>query len=470
MMFRSINKIISACLLVTIMLSACEKTVEIDPPVNEITDEQVFSSDRLAASALAGIYTGMAQSSAQSTIGPVNYSLFADDLTYVGSNTTLFESFGNAYSTISSIQTTVFSEWYTIIYRANAVIEGLQKYQGTSNQVKKQFTAEAKVIRAYCYFNLINSFGDVPLILETNAVVTATQPRETVSNIYTQIIADLTVGKSDLPADYAASSSTRLGVNKFVATALLARVYLFMGNYTEAESNASEVIASSLYSLIPSANMATGVWTKNNAESIWQMSSPLNPVNQYTVEGSNFIPLTATIVPQYNIRASFLQQFESTDLRLRNWTRQYAFGTGTVTLPYKYKYPNNLLAVAAAVVESPTVLRLAEQYLIRAEARARIGTNLQGALSDLNRIRARAQTTLSASATSTALLNETLAEFRKEFFCEQSHRWFNIKRLGQADAILSAIKTGYRPEAKLLPIPTAAIDANPNLTQNPGYQ
>lgn len=225
-MFRPINKIILACLLVTIMLSACEKTIEIDPPVNEITDQQVFSSDRLAASALAGIYKGLAQSTTQSSTGPVNYSLFADDLTYVGSNTNLFESFGNAYTTVSSIQTTVFSEWYATIYRANAMIEGLQKYQGTSNPVKKQFTAEAKVIRAYCYFNLINSFGDVPLVLATDATVTALQPRETVTNIYTQIIADLNAGKSDLPADYAASSSTRLGVNKFVATALLARVYL----------------------------------------------------------------------------------------------------------------------------------------------------------------------------------------------------------------------------------------------------
>lgn len=469
-MLKSIHKIILGCVtLTTLVFSACEKTIEINPPLNEVTTPLVFSTDKLALSALAGLYTGLASTSTQNNINTVYSSLFADDLVYLATNPTYMEVAGNTYSALSSFHPTIFAEWYNIIYRANSIIEGLQKYEGTSAAVKKQLTAESKVIRAYCYFNLINTFGDVPLVLTTDVTISALQPKETVANIYKQIIADLSEGKANLAADYSASSSTRLGVNKFVATALLARVYLFTADYALAESNASEVIAATtLYSIIPAATMATGVWTKNNLESIWQMSSPGVVTNQYTVEAGTFLN-TVTTSPQFEIRSTLVQQFDANDLRRKNWMRTYGTGINARVLPYKYKYATNADAVTAGVIESPTVLRLAEQYLIRAEARARIGTNITGARTDMNAIRTRSEAVSSTTTDPATLLQEILLENRKEFFCEQAFRWYNIKRLGQADAILTALKPGYKPTAKLLPIPIANIDANPNLVQNPGY-
>jgi len=465
-MSKSIHKILLGC--VALLFVACEKTVEIDPPLNEITTAQVFSTDKLATSAMAGVYTGLASTTTQNNVNTVYSSLYADDLAYLAANPTYLEVAGNSYSALSTFQATIFSDWYNIIYRANSVIEGLQKYEGTSAQVKKQLTAESKVIRAYCYFNLINTFGDVPLVLTTDVTISALQPREAVANVYKQIIADLTEGKANLLDNYSASSNTRLGVNKFVATALLARAYLFTGNYVAAESNASEVIASSLYSIIPAAAMTTGVWTKNNLESIWQMSSPIAITNQYTVEAGTFLA-TVTTSPQFELRSSFVQQFDANDLRRKNWMRTYGTGVNARVLPYKYKYATNAEAVTAGVIEGPTVLRLAEQYLVRAEARVRIGTNVNGARTDMNMIRTRAEAALSTTTDPAVLLQEILLETRKEFFCEQAHRWHNIKRLDQADAILTALKSGYKPTAKLLPIPISNIDANPNLVQNPGY-
>ncbi|WP_316795051.1 RagB/SusD family nutrient uptake outer membrane protein [Pedobacter agri] len=461
--------LLGSLVLVTVVLSGCEKTVEIDPPLNEITASVVFSSDKLATSAMAGLYTGLANTSTQNNSLPVNSSIQADDLIYTGVNTGSQEFSNNAYSALSTAQSTIFADWYAIIYRANAIIEGLEKNSGTSDRVKTQFTAEAKAIRAYCYFHLVNTFGDVPLVLTTEVGVSSMLPRESVSNIYAQIKMDLTEAKAILPSDYSTSGNTRLGVNKFVVTALLARVNLFTSDYAAAEINASEVIASGLYSLIPSANIATGVWVKNNPESIWQMTSPLNnPVNQYTVEAGTFIP-AATAVLQYEFRQSFLAIFTSTDLRRQRWMTNYTVAGVAKVGPYKYKYSTQALAAAAGVSESPTVLRLAEQYLIRAEARARIGANLSGSLSDLNIIRSRAQTALSTSTTPATLLSDIALENRKEFFCEQAYRWYNLKRTGEADAILTTLKPSYRPSAKLLPIPNNAIDANPNLFQNPGY-
>ncbi|MNQ92903.1 SusD family protein [compost metagenome] len=215
--------------------------------------------------------------------------------------------------------------------------------------------------------------------------------------------------------------------------------------------------------------MATGVWTKNNLESIWQMSSPLAVNNQYTVEAGTFLP-APTATAQFEIRTAFLDLFTSTDKRRQRWMTTYNVAGRPVVVPYKYKYTTNQLAINAGVVESPTVLRLAEQYLIRAEARARIGTNLTGAQSDLNVIRDRAETTASTSLNGPTLVTEIIEELRKEFFCEQAHRWYTLKRIGQADVILGALKSSYVPEAKLLPFPNNAISANPNLKQNPGYQ
>ncbi|MNY42526.1 SusD family protein [compost metagenome] len=85
-------------------------------------------------------------------------------------------------------------------------------------------------------------------------------------------------------------------------------------------------------------------------------------------------------------------------------------------------------------------------------------------------MQSRAGATESTSIVATTLLTEIDLENRKELFCEQGFRWFNLKRTGQADAVIGALKTSYRPQAKLLPIPQGARDANPNLTQNEGYQ
>lgn len=453
------------------LLSGCKKLIEIDPPLNEVPSAVIFKSDKTAKGALVGLYTYL-QSTQVQTINLTAYSsLQGDDMLYLTAGNATYEEFANNTSVaLSSGASGLFTEWYATIYRANAIILGLQQYTGTSAAVNKQLTAEAKFIRAYCYFNLVNTFGDVPLVLQTDVNVTAFQPRTPTSQIYAQMVQDLTDAKANLLADYSSTSSNRNGANKFAAAALLARVYLFMGNYALAESNASEVIASPLYTMIPKATMATALFVKNSSESILQMPNYLSDVTQYTAEGSSFIPATYTVASIFwRISPNLVNTFAATDLRRLNWMRDVVSGTETYATPFKFKYRNNTLAVAAGITEVPMVLRLAEQYLIRAEARARIGSNLSGALADMNVTRLRANLTESTTLDQATLITEIAAEKRKEFFCEQAYRWYDLKRTGQADAVLSALKPSYTPKSKLLPIPQTAIDANPNLTQNPGY-
>jgi hypothetical protein len=471
-MSKSIYNTLAGLLAFTIITisTGCEKLIEIDPPLNQVTSDVVFTSDRLAASARSGMFSALSQGGTQSQNLTTFSSLQSDDLLYLGTNSALQEFNNNSYTNLSTSQSALFSEWYANIYRANAIIEGLESSTGTSELIRRQYTAEAQLVRAYCYFNLVNTFGDVPLVLMTDPNVTGFLPRAATADVYAQIIADLIAAKTNLGATYPAPGTDRTGVNKFVAASLLARVYLFTGNYAEAESNASEVIASGLYSLIPRATMGNSLFVRNSAESIWQMSPPVSAMMQYTNEATTFIPAATTLVAlNYRLDPRFTSLFAGTDLRRINWMSNATFAGTVYTYPFKYKYRTQALAVAAGVSESQTVIRLAELYLIRAESRARIGSNLTGALADLNVIQNRAAATLSTSAVAATLLNDIALENRKEFFCEQAFRWNNLKRTGQADGVLAVVKSGYRPIAKLLPIPQGAIDANYNLIQNQGY-
>ncbi|KRT17814.1 hypothetical protein ASU31_00505 [Pedobacter ginsenosidimutans] len=471
-MLKSKFNIIKYSLVALVIISpGCKKLIEIENPLNQVTTDQVFASDKLATSARSGMFSSLSQTSTQSLNLTLYSSLQADDLLYLSTVANLQEYNNNSYNVLSTGHATIFSDWYSIIYRANSIILGLEKSTGTSESIKKQYTAEAKFIRAYCYFNLINTFGDVPLVLLTDPTITAFQPRETTANIYAQIIADLTDAKNNLLSDYSATTGDRIGVNKFVATALLARVYLFTANYAAAETNASEVIASALYSLVPRGTVGSALFIKNSTESIWQTPPPSIATNQYTTEGATLIPVTSTSVASfmYRIDPRFISLFESADVRRTGWMNSTTLSGSVYTIPFKYKYRTQALAVAAGVTEYQTVIRLAELYLIRAEARARIGTNLTGALADLNVIRNRAAASVSNANSAQTLLTEIALENRKEFFCEQAFRWFNLKRTEEADVVLGPLKASYKSTSKFLPIPQAAIDANFNLTQNPGY-
>lgn len=457
--------------LVTVALFGCEKMIEIKPPLNETPSAAVFTTDRTAISALSGLYGNFSQMTTQ-TIGlPIYTSLMADDLRYLSSVTSVIEYNANTYGALTA-STEPFIGYYQVIYRANAIIEGLTNYTGTSEGVRKQLIAEAKFMRAYSYFILVNFYGDVPLVLQTDVNITAYLPRESSANIYKAIVSDLADAKANLLSDYSFTSGNRIGVNKFTAAALLARVYLYLGDYQAAQSNATEVIqASNLFSMTPTATMGTALFVKNSAESIWQLPPPISATSQYTNEAQSFIPSSNIITAlNFDLQPSFLNLFAGTnDRRRTQWMRDLTIAGNQYVIPLKFKYRTNAEAVTANVTELQVILRLAEQYLIRAEARARIGADINGALSDLNVTRLRAGLQASTTTSPQLLLEEIALENRKEFFCEQAFRWFNLKRTGQADAVLSALKPTWRPEAKLYPISQSIINNNPNLIQSPGY-
>ena len=446
-------------------LPACEKLIEIDPPVNEMTSETVFESDATAKAALSGLYSLLSSSTNHSLYITAFSALSSDELDFLGTAPTYDDVRTNSMLATSSNASGLFTDLYASVYRANSVIEGLQKYSGVTDSVKRQIVGEAKFLRAYLYFYLVNFFGDVPLVVETDATKTAMLPRTAKAEVYSQIIDDLTAARDSLPANYGASSNNRISANKYAAKALLARVYLYTGNNAAAESNATDVLnATGLFSLIPSANIGTGIFVRNSVEAILQFMPPVNPANGYTIEGSGFVTTTAN----FSLRTTFVNSFASGDLRRSKWINQVTYNSVVNYQPYKYRMASQTAAAAAGVFEYPTILRLAEQYLIRAEARAK-QENITGALADMNVIRNRAGLASSTTTDKNALLLEIENERKFELFCELGHRWFDLQRTNRADAILAPIKANWQATDILFPIPQTARDANVNLSQNDGY-
>lgn len=465
-------------LLLMIFLSSftlgCRKIIEIDPPSNSITTSQVFSSDQQATAVAASIYSELINN----TFGFANggLTLFsgmsADEL--IPFNLNPDDDYGQFQTnSLNANNTQIFlnlwSKPYSAIYKANSLIEGLNGYSGVSDSVKNELIGEAKFIRAFCHFYLLNLFGDIPLVLSINYSSTSSFGRSDSTTVYAQIITDLTEAKERLPNDFSVGKGERIIPNKGAATALLARVYLYAKNYQKAIEQSSEIIGqANRYQLVN----VNDVFLKNSLEAIWQLqqdNTGLNPGYNATYEGLRFIPISSNANPFIVFRNAVVQSFQSNDLR-RNWIDSSTYSSIKYYFPYKYKIGASQSSPNAPIKEYYMVFRLAEQYLIRAEAYANLN-DIPSAVSDLNTIRQRAGLPPLLSSIPISILNQEIFEQRKlELVAEWGHRWFDLKRTNQANAILSPIKSPNWQHTDLLyPIPLSEIQSAPNITQNEGY-
>ena len=159
-----------------------------------------------------------------------------------------------------------------------------------------------------------------------------------------------------------------------------------------------------------------------------------------------------------------MNSFESSDIRKDNWISSKLYQNKRYYYPFKYKsrdFVGN---------ERYTMFRLAEQYLIRSEARAN-SSKIEESVEDINTIRGRVNLPLINSDISMdSCLSLILKERRLELFAETSHRWFDLKRLGYVSEVVSKFKLTWQPSDILYPLPYNDVIRNPNLTQNPGYE
>jgi hypothetical protein len=374
----------------------------------------------------------------------------------------------NISSTNSYITSSFWGFAYNTIYGSNAILEGLSDYSGVSDSIRNEIIGESKFIRAFCNFYLVNLFGNIPLQTTINWQKTGTLSRVPTTDVYAQIVNDLKDAQTRLASDYSFGSGQRIIPNKWAATALLARVYLYQQQWDSAEVQATKVINNTnLYNL---TNNLDSVFLENSSEAIWQLQQANNG-NTFnaTPEGYRFIPfeLNSTIPPFIYLTTQLLNSFEQGDKRRQNWIDSSTYNGTEYYIPYKYKVGPAQATPGAPYSEYYMVFRLSEQYLIRSEARAHLDEN--NALDDLNIVRKRAGLTSSASVTKSEILNSIMHERQIEFFAEFGHRWLDLKRTQEANTVLSTIKPLWQPYCQLYPIPLSELKVDPNLTQNPGY-
>lgn len=440
--------------------SSCRKFVDIEPNGPVLTGDRVFSSDASAESAVAGMYSNMMSQQLSICNGGITLyaGLTADELNPTGTDAELQAFATNSITPVSNLGLArLWTHSYINIYHANAILEGLARSTALTPQLSSRLKGEALLVRALHHFYLASFFGDVPVVSSTDPVVNRALRRTPVAEVYQQVIADLGEARHLLPEAYYTAGRNR--PNRWTAAALLARVYLYMQDWQKAEEEASAVIATGLYRL----ESLSQVFLSASNEAIWQLSPVLSSLN--TAEGNVFIPASAATKPAYVITSSLLHAFDTGDRRKQEWLRANIISGQSFYYPFKYRIKTG----SAPYKEHNMVFRLAELYLIRAEARAH-SNDLQGARSDLDLIRTRAGLSPVNAASQTLLLAAVEQERRVELFAEWGHRWFDLVRTRRADAVLGLEKSPWwQPHDKLYPILQEDILRNPLLTQNPGY-
>jgi len=459
---RCINKyrfFIASCILALLWTcQGCKKFVDVDTPVNQVTTSETFSNETQAGAAVRGLYNTMMAGLFTAWGGGLSVlpGVSSDEMLTTNTDFTGFYT-NQILPTDNSNYSNLWKVLYADIYSANAIITNVEASTGIAAANKPGLEGEAKFVRALSYFYLVNLYDSVPFTTGTNYQANALLARTAPSAVYDQIIADLQSAGSSLGTNFT-TVKTRIRANKWSATALLARAYLYRQRWSDAEAAASAVIGSGTYSL----DSLNNIFLNSSNEAILQLANSSGVA--YSYDGYLFLALTTGSIPRYQLAPTVLNAFEPGDLRKTRWVKTTTVSGTAYYAPYKYKVSSG----TGIQLEPTMILRLTEQYLIRAEARAQQG-NTTDAASDLNIIRKRAGLAPTTATSAADLLTAIYHERQVELFSELGHRWLDVKRTGQADAIFGTDKSGWVSTDALYPIPYTDIQRDVNLTQNGGY-
>ncbi|WP_295116901.1 RagB/SusD family nutrient uptake outer membrane protein [uncultured Chitinophaga sp.] len=472
-------------LLSGLLLTGCDKLLDIKDPINSITTNQVFQTDDQASVALNGLYSFMINGGEQEVSGlmPLGTNLYsaggitmaaghsADEL-YHPSLNGQYEYYVELSNKITLLNVGFSSKmWKTAykgIFNANALIEGVKA--STSKEFtqayRKRVLGEALAVRAMGFFYLVNLFEKIPLALSIDYNNTQKLPSAKPEAVYQQIINDLEEASGYLSENYDGNNTERIRINKWYVKAMLARVYLFNKNYEKAWQHANDVISRTDLFKLENLNNVFGI---SSQEVIFQ----LKQINTSNLRG-NATPEGHAMTSRY-MTPMLLNAFEAGDNRKTEWT----VATGGTPFnppgfrPAKYKINSNNLEFGGYRSEYYVVMRLAEMYLVRAEANMlRSAANKNMVIDDLNAIRERAGLGDLPYTLTDKQVTDTLAHERRiELFAEWGHRWLDLKRTNKATEVLSQIsyKQPWSQHQLLYPVPPDERLLGNQLSQNEGY-
>lgn len=472
---------LTALLVITLTLGSCKKYLDVSVPINQVASPAAFGTDLSAGAALNSIYFALySQGNFDGNTGIGWQSgLYTDELQNWSNNTNYLALYQDKVSSTVGGVTGTWSGLYKQLYSVNQALETLPSATGL--QYQNQWLGEAYFLRGLMYFYLTNFYGDVPLVLTTDYLKNNALARSPQADVYKQIIADLQKAQSYLDNSYHTGNGTttttdRGRPNRMAATALLARTYLYTGDWANAEAQASTLIADNAdYQLVAPAT----TFALTSKEVIWGIEPGTGNLYAFEVKDAPYYlipngktPLGAGLFA--SMSDSLVKSFEPNDARFTAWVGIDSVpATGaTPAAVYYYSTKYKAVGVLSAPLEIIALFRLGEQYLIRAEARAQ-QNNIGGALADLNAIRSRAGLPAASTPDAATTLAAIAHERRIELFLEQGHRFLDLRRTGALDPLMSVVaptKQGvWTSYSKWWPIPVADIQNDKNLIQTPGY-
>lgn len=454
------NNILMLCLgtVMAIGSTSCNKFLDKDP-LGQIGKDEYFNSETNANAAVVGTYRSMMNSFSfgQSVLIVPEFSAV-----HVRHSAVFPE-----YQTFSTHEVQAINPWtsnmwqaiYATINAANNVIDEVPKMETTmiADDKKALFVAEAKFIRALNYFFLVRAFDRIPLKLEATKegddLNTAQVEKEAT---YTQIVKDLTEAIAGLPKENPYSGDASRGrASHWAAKALLAKVYLyqaaFTNDYKKAADLANEVIVSGGFSLVSDFS---SIWTTQNTnEAIFEL--------QFDDQATNPLAAVSNDNPSVLFFAkdsTVLDLYEKADKR-----KNFTIKKGSKDNYFMGKFPN-----FSPASQNVTVIRLAELYLIHAEAKARVDNSVsQAAYSSLKKVQDRAGISKPISTYSNLANFITAVQEEKEReLMFEGETWFDFVRTKLAMKKYTTLK---KEEFMVYPIPTAQVSLGGGLTQNPGY-
>ncbi|UEG52139.1 RagB/SusD family nutrient uptake outer membrane protein [Mucilaginibacter daejeonensis] len=438
------NTLLIAALLVA---TSCKKYLEVVPN-NALPTESAITDAGTARAAIIGAYDRVQgyYASSYPTLGTIT----TDNVIFNGTLSEYLQLDQNAVPTDNVITVSAYQSIYRAINSANSVIAyvpGVQDAQLTNTE-RNKILGEAYFIRALGYFDLARGWGGVQLQLKptTDLSVLKGIKRSTLDQTYDQVQADLVQAEQLLPED----ATTRNRAQKSAARALRARLHLYRKQWADAENYATQVISNTKYALVkPYKSFFTAPF--QTSESVFELAYSVNDRNTYW---NLWYPSSAG--GQYTLKPSDALVAKLNNPAIGGSRNTLIAGTGSSVYGVLYN-------TTSTSVDPSYLIRIAELYLIRAEARAQQG-KLADAAADLNIIRARADVA-ATTATTQAQLMQAIEDENGVEFAFEAHRWFDLTRTERAGAVLGLTNRNYW----LFPIPYSDILSDPDVTQNPGY-
>lgn len=431
-------------------LSSCSDFLDVKP--QESISDAVTIVDRVSAeTALNGVYSALGSGGYYGTTFQSIAYLSGDNVQWTGSQSQVQEFINHRVNPENS---TIGGAWvaiYNTINRANNVVVKVEEVTDASLTAgeKNRIIGEALAIRGLAYFDLARTYGGVPIILSPTVSPSDNRgiARASQTETYAQALADWNAAESLLP-----ETTDRYRVTRKTVWAFKARYYLYQKDFSSATTYADRLIGDDSYGLVQPFSSFFANNARGTRESVFEIF--YNGTTEVNNHRNQWQPQTNGGTRQWApsdglislLNADQTGGGRSALIGIDNQGRWYG--------DLYYRLPGS---------DPSYIFRIAEAYLIRAEARAHLD-DVEGALSDLNAVRQRAglESLQGLSQTETLLAIE---EERRLEFALEPHRWFDLVRTGRAAEVLNVTES-FR---HLMPIPIDQLLADEVLDQNPGY-